>query len=43
VDNVSTEKCKKCGYDGNGLHLCRGDNLFKKLLEIEINKLKGMK
>jgi hypothetical protein len=29
------EKCKECGHDGNGLHLCRGGELFKKLLELK--------
>lgn len=36
-------KCEKCGhngpgFDGDGLHLCRGGNLFKILLELELKK-----
>jgi hypothetical protein len=27
------DKCPICLHDGNGLHLCRGGNLIKVLLE----------
>lgn len=34
-------KCKECGHDGNGLHLCRGGNSFKKLLELILDEIEN--
>lgn len=35
------EKCEKCGHNGEGLHLCRGGNIFKALLESKGIEVKG--
>jgi hypothetical protein len=34
LDRVAdNNKCPKCLHDGNGVHLCRGGNLFKTLIK----------